>query len=130
MYAEGYNNYDQYRQIAVQTAGPGKLLLMLYDGLTVFLKQAVQAVEDGEFGEAHRCLIRAQDIITELMCTLDMKYEVAKNLFRIYDYLKRRLVEANVKKDSSIVEEVLGLVAELKETWEQIIEPSKVSASR
>lgn len=129
MYPAGSMDYNQYRKIAVQTAGPGKLLLMLYDGLVLFLKKAVRAVEAGDIGEAHNYLIKAQDIITELMCTLNLNYDIAKNLFQLYDYLKGRLVEANLKKDSSIVGDVLSFVTELRDTWEQVVNPSMVTAS-
>lgn len=121
--------YDQYRTLSVQTASPGKLLLMLYDGLVLFLKQAVRAIESGKPQEAHNFLIKAQDIVTELICTLNMDYEVSKNLLQLYDYLKRRLVEANLKKDKQIVEETLSLTTELRDTWAQVIGPAQTGAS-
>lgn len=118
MYSQGMNLYDQYKATAVQTAKPGKLLLMLYDGLLLALKQAKQNIEDGALSEAHRQLIKAQDIVTELMCTLNMEYDIAKNLYQLYDYFKRRLIEANVRKDAGIVEEVLSFIKELRDAWE------------
>lgn len=121
--------YDQYRTLSVQTAGPGKLLMMLYDGLVLFLKQAGKAIASGQPQEAHNFLIKAQDIVTELSCTLNMDYEISKNLFQLYAYLKRRLVEANLKKDEQIVEEALSLATELRDTWAQVVEPEQTGAS-
>jgi flagellar protein FliS len=129
MYSTGMKAYDQYRELAVQTANPGKLLLMLYDGLVLFLKQAGNAIESGSSQDAHNFLLKAQDIISELICTLNMDYEVSKNLFQLYDYLKRRLVEANLKKDKQIVEEVLSLATELRDTWAQVVEPTRAEVS-
>jgi flagellar protein FliS len=117
MSAASANAYNQYRTIAVTTASPEKLLLMLYDGLVIDLKQAKQAIEQRDPATAHTYLIKGQDIITELMRTLNMKYEVSANLYRLYDYLRRRLIRANVKKDAAIIEEVLKIVTGLRATW-------------
>jgi flagellar protein FliS len=113
------NAYNQYKTTSVQTADPGKLLLMLYDGLLLSLRKGKQAVEAGKLKEAHQNLIKAQDIVSELMSTLKMEYEISQNLFQLYDYWKRRLVEANVKKDTQIIDEVLSLVRELRAVWAQ-----------
>lgn len=117
MYSAAMNAYNQYRTTSVQTANPSKLLLMLYDGLILFLKKGKQAIESGNLGEAHVHLINAQDIVTELMSTLKTDYEISQNLFQIYDYWKWCLVEANIKKDVKIVDEVLPLIEELRDVW-------------
>ncbi len=119
MYSPAMNAYNQYKTTSVQTADPGKLLLMLYDGLLLSLRKGKQAVEAGKLKEAHQNLIKAQDIVSELMSTLKMEYEISQNLFQLYDYWKRRLVEANVKKDTQIIDEVLSLVRELRAVWAQ-----------
>lgn len=117
MYSSAMNAYNQYKTTSIQTADPGKLLLMLYDGLILFLKKGKQAIEANNLGEAHQYFINAQDIITELMSELKMDYEISQNLFQIYGYWKGRLVEANIKKDVKIIDEVLPLVKELRDTW-------------
>lgn len=121
MYSQGMNPYNQYRATAVQTARPGKLLLMLYDGLVLSLKQAKQCIEEGVASEAHHHLIKAQEIVTELMCTLNMDYEIAHNLYQLYDYFKSRLIQANISKNAGIVEEVLSFVKELRDAWEEVV---------
>ncbi|MCD6363809.1 MAG: flagellar export chaperone FliS [Synergistetes bacterium] len=114
--------YEQYRQMQIQTAKPEQLLLMLYDGAINFLKKAKVAIEEKNIEEAHTSLIRAQDILAELMSSLNMDVgEIALNLFRLYEYMHYRLVEANVRKDIEPIDEVLGLFQGLKEAWEEAI---------
>jgi len=122
MYSASAHAYNQYRTTAVQTARPGKLLLMLYDGLILSLKQARQCIEQGNHSEAHHCLIKAQDIITELMCTLNMDYEISASLYQLYDYFKARLIQANIRKDAQVIDEVQSFVTELRDTWASVIE--------
>ena len=112
---------SQYLQAAINTAPPGRLLLMLYDGAIGFLTQAIEGLGRCDYEEANRLILRAQDIIAELISTLDMKYEVAHSLYRLYDYFNHRLVEANVKKDGVPVEEVQGYLRELRETWAKVV---------
>ena len=117
MYGGSANAFNQYRKIAVTTAGPEKLLLMLYDGLVINLIKAKQAIEQHDPAAAHTFLIKGQDIITELIRTLNMNYEISANLYRLYDYLRRRLITANVRKDTAIIEEALEILTGLRATW-------------
>ncbi|MDA8233939.1 MAG: flagellar export chaperone FliS [Clostridia bacterium] len=111
------NPYAQYKQTAVQTASPEKLLLMLYDGAIKFLNQAKVAMDTRNIEESNKYIIKTQDIISELIVTLNMEYEISHNLHGIYDYLNRRLIQANIKKDPEILEEVLNHITELRQTW-------------
>jgi flagellar protein FliS len=111
------NAYNQYRTTAISTASPEKLLLMLYDGLTLSLKQAKLEIDRGDVQAIHNSLIKGQNIISELICTLNSDYEISANLSQLYDYMKWRLIAANLKKDSAIIDEVLGLVSELRSVW-------------
>jgi flagellar protein FliS len=117
MYGGSANAYNKYRQIAVTTASPEKLLLMLYDGLVIDLKQGKQAIERRDPATAHTYLMKGQNIVTQLMSTLKMDYEISANLYRLYDYMRRRLIAANVKKDAAIVEEILGMATGLRASW-------------
>jgi len=116
------NPYQQYQTNAVQTASPGELTLMLYNGCLKFIKLARQAMETGDVAARNENLIKAQNIILELMKTLKMEYEVAKSMMTMYDYIYRRLVEANVKHDAAILDEVEGYVTEFRDTWKQVIQ--------
>jgi flagellar protein FliS len=117
MYADAENAYNQYRRTAIMTASGDKLLLMLYDGLVTDLKKAKQAIEQKDPAGAHTFLMKGQNIITELMRTLKMEYAISTDLYRLYDYLRRCLIRANIKKDPAIVEEVLDMAAGLRTTW-------------
>jgi len=99
------------------TASPEELVLMLYNGIIRFVNEAKQAIDDKNIEKAHNSITRAQDIVLELMSTLDMKYDISKNLYSIYDYISRRLIEANLKKDKVALDEVESLVSDLKDTW-------------
>lgn len=115
------NPYQQYQLQSVMTASPGELVVMLYNGCIRFIKQAIECINSKDLMGAHNAIIRAQDIIVEFMSTLDMKYEISHNLLALYDYLHRRLVEANVKKDTAILEEVLTFVTEFRDTWAEAV---------
>ncbi|WP_035175204.1 flagellar export chaperone FliS [Caldanaerobacter subterraneus] len=111
------NPYQQYKENAILTASPEELVLMLYNGIIRFIDEAKTALQKKDYVETNAKIQRAQDIITELMLTLDMNYDISKNLYNLYDYILRRLIDANVKKDIEILDEVRGFVVELRDTW-------------
>lgn len=119
------NGYNQYKENSISTATPEELTLMLYNGLVKFLMQAQAAIEVKNLEKVNNSIIRAQAIIKEFQATLDMNYEVSGYLDSIYDYMYRRLVEANIGKDGSIIEEILGYVKGLRDTWAQAIKIAK-----
>ncbi len=119
------NGYNQYKSNSINTATPEELTLMLYNGLVKYIMQAQAAVDAKNIEKANNGIVRAQAIITEFMSTLDMNYEVSQNLELLYDYMHRRLIEANVKKDKEILEEVLGMAKELRDTWAQAMKLAK-----
>ncbi|MCL6617650.1 MAG: flagellar export chaperone FliS [Anoxybacillus ayderensis] len=116
------NPYQSYQTNAVQTASPGELTLMLYNGCLKFIAQAKKAIEEKDIEGRNTNLLKAQKIIQELMVTLNMEYEVAKSMMTMYDYIYRRLVEANIKSDIAILEEVEEYVKEFRDTWKQVIQ--------
>jgi len=124
------NAYDQYKENSVYTAGPEELTFMLYNGLVKFLMQAEMAINEKNMERANSCIIKAQNIVTEFRCTLDMKYDVANQLDALYEYMLRRLIDANTKKDNEIIEEVLGYARELRNTWEQAMKLAKQQNAR
>lgn len=113
----------QYQRTQVQTSSPEKLLIMLYDGAIQFLNKAKVAIDNKNIQEIHNNIVGAQKIITEFMNTLDMKVggDVAVNLYNLYEYLHYRLVQANLKRDPEMIDEVLAHLKELKGTWEEAI---------
>jgi flagellar protein FliS len=125
-----YNAYNQYKENTINTSSPEELTLMLYNGLVKFIMRGIDCIDKHNVQDAHNNIIRAQDIIKEFMNTLDMQFEVSKSLYAIYDYLLNRLVEANIAKDKSILEEVLSFAKVLRDTWEQAMKAAKVQAKR
>lgn len=113
--------YDNYMNNAVMSSNPGQLTLMLYSGAVKFIKQSVHAMDNKSISEAHHYLTKAQNIITHLRETLNMDYELSHDLDRIYEFINLQLVQANLKKDKSILEEVLPLVEDLRDTWSQVL---------
>jgi flagellar secretion chaperone FliS len=120
------NPWKSYRQIATQTASPGQLVLMLYEGAIRFLDKARSgfALEDpADSNETiSNNILRAQEIIHELNLSLDLSTgQLASTLHQLYDYMDRRLMEANVQKNSANIEEVIRHLAVLRDAWAQIL---------
>jgi flagellar protein FliS len=120
-----------YKETQIKTATPGKLILMLYDGAIRQLNQALQDMDEEHrrYENISNCLIKAQDIIAELMISLDFERggEIAKSLFGLYVFMNRRLLDANIKKDRASVEEVKTLLGELRGAWAEVADKAGVS---
>lgn len=113
--------YAQYNNSKVLTASPAELTLMLYDGSIRFCNIAIDAVEHKDVAKAHKNILKVENIVDYLRKTLDMKYAVAQDFERIYVYLERRLVEANIKKDKAILEEINIHLHEIRDTWKEVM---------
>ncbi|KYO64100.1 flagellar export chaperone FliS [Thermovenabulum gondwanense] len=113
------NAYQQYQQNAILSSPPEKLVLMLYEGALKFLKLAKKSIEERNFVEANNNIIRVEDIVIELNMSLDMNYEISKNLRSLYNFIYEKLIQANIKKDARILEEVEGILIGLKEAWQE-----------
>lgn len=125
-----YNAYNQYKENSIFTASPEELTLMLYNGLVKFIMRGIDSIEKKSIQEANTNIIKAQNIVSEFMNTLDMNYEISGSLDSIYDYMLSRLIDANVAKDKEILEEVLGFAKVLRDTWEQAMKISKKQAKK
>lgn len=117
--------YAQYNNSKVLTASPGELTLMLYEGAIKFCNIAILAVGQKDIEKAHIHIVKVERIIDYLRQTLDMKYPVAQDFERIYSYLSNRLVEANIKKDADILEEVNGHLRSVRDTWKEVMKSAK-----
>jgi len=113
--------FNAYKQNSVTTASPGELTLMLYNGCLKFLTRAKKAIEEKNIEEKNTNIQKAQAIISELMSTLNAELEVSKQMIPLYDYMNRRLMEANINNDPTIIVEVEGLVTEFRDTWKEVI---------
>ncbi|RFU69335.1 flagella export chaperone FliS [Peribacillus saganii] len=116
------NPYQTYKQNSVNTASPGELTLMLYNGCLKFIFQAKKAIQEGSIEERNTNIQKAQKIVQELMVTLNMDLEVSKNMMSLYDYCNRQLMEANIKNDPAILTEVEEFITDFRNTWKQVIQ--------
>lgn len=119
------NQFNQYQLNAINTATPQELTLMLYNGAIKFCNKAIVAIDNKEIQLAHENILRVEDIINEFIITLNHKFPIAEKFAIMYDYIHRRLIEANASKDKEILEEVLGYLRELRDTWKEAMKLAK-----
>ena len=115
------NAYAQYNNSKVLTASPAEITLMLYEGEIKFCNVAIIAVEQKDIEKANNNILKVERIVDYFRQTLDMSYEVAQDFERVYAYLSQRLVEANIKKDKEILEEVNQHLHAMRDTWKEVM---------
>ena len=116
-----YASPQAYRESSVLTASPEQLVVMLYDGVGRFLRQAEVLLREDSFEQAHERMNRGEAIIDELLATLDMDQgQVAERLQAIYVYCKRCLTEARAQRSADKVALVIRLLGELRDAWAQV----------
>jgi flagellar protein FliS len=118
MYRNGIQHYQRAR---VDTADPKRLVILCYDEMISQLRIARQKCGDGDYEAKSNALLRVQDILCELQCGLDFERggSIARNLDSLYNYVKKRLIQADIRKDLAAMDEVAGILTELKSAWEQ-----------
>lgn len=119
------NAYAKYNNSKVLTASPAELTLMLYEGAIKFCNIAIIGIEQKDIEKAHTNIRKVEKIIEEFRSTLDRKYAVAEDFDRVYVYLLQRLLEANVKKDIAILEEVNMHLRSMRDTWKEVMRINK-----
>ena len=119
--ANAYAQYSQYANNKILSATPAELTLMLYEGAIKFCNMAIMAVDQNSVEKANSSIIRTERIIQYLSDTLDTKYPVARDFDNVYSYLLQRLVDANISKDKAALEEVLGHLHTMRDTWKKVM---------
>lgn len=114
--------YAAYQNNRILTASPADLTLMLYEGAIKFCNIAIMACEKKDIEKAHINIRKTDAIIEEFQLTLDHKYPVAKDFDQVYTYLRQRLLQANLKKDPEILEEVLKHLRTMRDTWKEVMQ--------
>ena len=114
-----------YKDSKILTASPAELTLMLYEGAIKFCNLALIALDKNDFDKTNLNIIKAERIMMEFRSTLDFKYPVSKHFELVYDYIYRRLIDANIKKDKEILEEALGYIREMRDTWKEVMKIAK-----
>lgn len=118
---------DAYRQQDVLTASPVDLIVMLYDALKKNIVLGRKGIVKKDAQAAHKYLMKAQEILTELLNSLDMNYEIAEELLSIYEFLLRNLEDANLRKDPEPLEAAIEIVDTLRSAWHEISVSNKGS---
>src|SRR3990172_3193975 len=114
--------YSRYHETKVLGADQGRLILLAYDGIIKFLQIAIDNLENKDYLGKGRNIIKAQDLINELLCVLNYEAgEIAINLRNIYLFMINRLTYAETNKDMKSIRDVLKMLYELQKAWENII---------
>lgn len=115
------NGYQAYANNKITMASPAEITLMLYEGAIKFCNIAIVACEQNDIEKAHINITKVENIIMEFQGTLDRKYPVAKYFDDVYTYIFQRLVEANMYKDTDILNEVLDHLRTMRDTWKEVM---------
>lgn len=119
------NPYTQYKQNSITTATPEELTLKLYNGVIKFMKIAKMNMEEKKVQDCNSNLMRSQDIIDELNMTLNMDYEISTQLRNLYNFVKEQLIEANIQKDTKILDGIIPIMEDMRDTWKEAMEIAK-----
>ena len=119
------NAYAQYSNSRILTASPAELVLMLYEGAIKFGNIAILAIEQRDVQKAHINIIKVQRIVDNFRATLDMNYDVAQDFDRVYAYLQGRIIDANVRKDAVIMNEIIGHLRTMRDTWKEVMRKAR-----
>lgn len=114
-----------YGNNKITTASPAELTLMLYEGAIKFCNIAMTAFENKDYETVNTNIQKARNIVVELTSTLNMKYPVANDFKRLYDYIFLLLLQANMKKDTELLERALKELRDIRDIWKEIMSKTK-----
>jgi len=131
------NASSTYKETTIITAGQGQLIVMLYDEAAKQLTKAINLLEEdskqqkkdpSRIEQINKAVMKTEEILTELMVSLDFEQggEISKNLFSLYTWFNRELIEANITKDTGRLSTVKNLLCELRDSWSKIASQNTV----
>lgn len=120
-----YNAAKAYGNNRINTASPAELTLMLYDGAVKFGNIAITALEKKDYETTNKNIQKCRDIIVELTSTLNMKYPVAEDFKKLYDYIFLLLIKANYNKDMELLERAVNEIRDIRDIWKEIMGKAK-----
>ncbi|GAB1482376.1 flagellar export chaperone FliS [Treponema sp.] len=133
------NALSAYRETRIRTASQGQLIVMLYDeavkqldlGLDILAKETPGKKDPSLIEKLNIALVKAQEIVTELMASLDFEQggEIARNLFSLYNWFNRELLQANVARDAERIKAVRTMMDELRSAWNEIVAKTSAEAA-
>ena len=121
------NPYQKYKQQSVMTMTQGEMLTQLFDAVIKQLNIAILAMESNDFSSVNHSLQKSQMIINHLRQTLNHNYKISKNLDILYEYFNHRIIQANTKKDTNPLLEIIPMLTELRETFVQADRTSRTN---
>ncbi len=122
----GNNNpYNAYNDNKIMTASNEDLTLMLYEGGVKFCNQAIIAIEKKDFTTANLKIQKSQDVVRELQITINRQHPQADDMYNLYDYMHRRLIEANIRKDLEVLQEVTDMMKQFRDLWIESVKIAK-----
>ena len=110
----------KYQNDSVMTASPIELVIMLYEGLIKQVKLADIFMERKDYEKSNQCLVKAQDIVSELLRSLDFHYSISNELMQLYDFMLQELIQINLHKDRNRIPALLEMIMNLKEAWNAV----------
>lgn len=113
------NPYKIYKEQDLDTSNPREIVGKLYGAASLSLRRAVLEINNNNIEKANECIKKSENIICVLNNSLDMNIPISAQMHDLYDYMIKRMIEANVKKDIQILNEISGLISEFRDTWEQ-----------
>lgn len=114
--------YQNYKKQEVEGASKGKIVVLLFEGTIKFIRRAIICIDENNIQDAHNNIIRAENIIYELMSTLNMDAgDIADNLLKLYDFMIWELIEANKTKDKEKLESVIEILNPLCDAWREVV---------
>lgn len=119
------NAAEAYKRQQIMTATPEALTLMLYNGCLKFMDEGRKGIEEKDWEAANVSLQKAQAILSEFRVTLNMEYEISKQLLPLYTYCYDRLVYGNLKSDVAAVDEAKEIITELRDAWVQAMKKAR-----
>ncbi len=119
------NAYNAYANSKINTATPAQLTLMLYDGAIKFSNIALEAMKHKDYEKTNTYIQKTERIIEEFRSTLNFKYPVAQEFENVYKMLSEKLLFANMKKDTEVLEDVIKHLRTMRNTWEEVMRLAK-----
>ena len=124
------NAAEAYRRQQILNAPPEQLTLMLYNGCLKFIDEGAVAIEEKKYEDANTYLQKAQRIISEFRLTLNMEYEISHQLLPLYNYVYDRLVEGNIKSNTSKIHEAKEIISELRDAWAEAMKKARIERAK
>ncbi|MGL5977946.1 MAG: flagellar export chaperone FliS [Erysipelotrichaceae bacterium] len=124
------NPYATYQQNSINTMTPGEMVVALYDGAIKQVNLAITHIEGRDAQAAHTSLIKAQEIILYLKQTLNFEVDMSNQLGALYDFYLEQLLQANMKKETKPLQDILPMLVEMKQTFAQADRLTRMKETR